>query len=303
MTNEVALPEPVSRRGITEAQWRTAMGSLFPGAKAESVLMVFDYCKARQLDPLKKPCHIVPIQVKTGDGYVTRDVVMPGIYEYRTTAHRTGEYMGHSEPQYGPIEEYMGVQAPAWCSMIIYRWNDRAKIRVEFPVRVKFSEIVATRWDNKAQQNVVNARWTKASEQMLTKCTEAAGLREAFPDELGGMQTEEEMFGQQHPDYEHEPITRTKAQIDTSAVVDKKVDEHVAAIKGMLANDEDLYKDEFEIAKALRDYEAEYLTPFPDMYQAVFNDLASAKIITKGKFREYLKLLPPEEREPRVHGA
>jgi hypothetical protein len=31
---------------------------------------------------------------------------------------------------------------------------------------------------------------------MLTKCAEAAGLREAFPDEVGGIATEEEMDGQ-----------------------------------------------------------------------------------------------------------
>src|SRR5581483_5304775 len=97
-TDEPQLPAPVSRRGITEAAWRTAMNSLFPGARPESVIMVFDYCAARKLDPLKKPCHIVPMQVKTHEGdYVWRDVVMPGIYEYRTTATRTGFYLGHSK--------------------------------------------------------------------------------------------------------------------------------------------------------------------------------------------------------------
>ena len=48
------LPEPVARRGISEAQWRTLCTSLYPGAKPESVLMVIDYCAARKLDPLKR---------------------------------------------------------------------------------------------------------------------------------------------------------------------------------------------------------------------------------------------------------
>lgn len=78
------LPPAVARRGINEAQWRTLM-NLFPGAKGPSVLMVWDYCVARTLDPLKKPCHIVPMDVNG----VWRDVVMPGIYELRTTAMRT----------------------------------------------------------------------------------------------------------------------------------------------------------------------------------------------------------------------
>lgn len=187
-----ALPEPVARRGIDEAAWRTLCNSLYPGAASESVLMVWDYCKARKLDPLKKPCHIVPINVKdakTGQ-YGWRDTVMPGIYELRTTAVRTGTYLGHSEPEYGPEIEYAGVTAPEWCRMVFYRWHAESRMKIEIPVRVKFRECVATKKDGTA-----NDRWSRAPEQMLTKCTEAAGLREGWPDEVGGQYAAEEMYG------------------------------------------------------------------------------------------------------------
>ncbi len=65
-----------------------------------------------------------------------------------------------------------------------------------FPIQVFFSEVVATRKDKKTEQIVANARWTRAPRQMLAKCTEAAGLREAFPEEIGGEPTAEEMDGQ-----------------------------------------------------------------------------------------------------------
>lgn len=185
------LPEPAQRRGITEAQWLTLKNSLFPGAKDLSIVLVWDYCLARRLDPLKKPCHIVPMEIKVGDAYEWRDVVMPGIYELRTTAQRTGQYLGHAKAEYGPIEEYANVSAPEWCDFTVYRWNPLAEMRAEFPVRILFREVVATKRDGKA-----NARWTKAPTQMLTKCSEAASLREAFPDELGGVYAEEEMDGQ-----------------------------------------------------------------------------------------------------------
>lgn len=191
------LPEPVARRGIQEAQWRTMCNSLFPGAKPQSVLMVWDYCKARQLDPMKKPCHIVPMQVKdakTGQ-YGWRDVVMPGIYEYRTTATRTGLYLGHSRPEYGVEAEAFGVTAPEWCDMSVYRWNDTAKMKVEYPVRVYFREVCGTRKNRTTGQEEANGRWVKAPVQMLTKCAEAAALREAFPDEFGGTTTMEELDG------------------------------------------------------------------------------------------------------------
>jgi phage recombination protein Bet len=194
---EPALPEPVARRGINEAQWRTMVNSLYPGADVNSVLMVWDYCMARKLDPLKKPCHIVPIEVKdskTGT-YVWRDVVMPGIYELRTTATRTELYLGHSEPTYGPVIEIFGIEAPAWCSMTMYRWHELSEQRIEFPVRVLFAEVCATKRDKQSGKPVANARWTRSPVQMMTKCCEGAGLREAFPDEIGGQHAAEEMEG------------------------------------------------------------------------------------------------------------
>lgn len=195
-TGPPALPEPVQRRGITEAQWRTLANNLFPGAASNSVLMVWDYCAARNLDPMKKPCHIVPMEVKVGEKYEWRDVVMPGIYEYRITAHRTGEYLGHSEPEYGPEKEQFGVTAPEWCRIEVYRWNNTAKMKVPYPVKIYFAEVVATRKDRDTKEVRANARWTRAPRQMLSKCTEAAALREAFPEEIGGEPTAEEMDGQ-----------------------------------------------------------------------------------------------------------
>jgi phage recombination protein Bet len=200
-TTEPALPAPVARRGINEAQWRTMVNSLYPGADVNSVLMVWDYCKARRLDPLKKPCHIVPINVKdakTGQ-YSWRDVVMPGIYEQRATAVRTGLYLGHTPPEYGQMIDIYGVKAPEYCAMTFYRWNEKAQQRIEYPVRVMFAEACATKKEKKNGQDtgnlLANDRWGRAPVQMLTKCCEAAGLREAFPDEIGGEHAAEEMEG------------------------------------------------------------------------------------------------------------
>jgi hypothetical protein len=67
----------------------------------------------------------------------------------------------------------------------------------EFPVVTYFREVVALK-----SGGIANSRWSRAPIQMLTKCAEAAALREAFPDELGGTMTEEEMSGQRHPDME-----------------------------------------------------------------------------------------------------
>lgn len=198
------LPEPVARRGINEEQWRTLRNSVFPGALADSILMAIDYCKARGLDVLKRPCHIVGMLVTEKkkraqqDGTIVvdekkvwRDVILPGIYEYRVTAHRTGEYLGQSVAEWGPSIDYHGLKdVPEWCAVTVYRWSPKLQQKVSYSAQVFFSETVATKNDG-----TPNARWTRAPRQMLEKCTEAAALRRAFPDELGGEPTEEEMDG------------------------------------------------------------------------------------------------------------
>jgi phage recombination protein Bet len=195
---ERSLAVQLAARDISNAQWHTLSRNLYPNAHAASVLMVIDYCLARNLDPLKKPCHIVPLSVKGTDGrYHTQDVVLPGIYELRTTAHRTGEYLGHARPEYGELAEIAGVMAPTYCDFTVYRWNEKAGLRAEFPVRTHFGEVVGTHYDKDAKGHVVNDRWKRAPIQMLTKCAEAAALRAAFPDELGGEMAAEEMDHQQ----------------------------------------------------------------------------------------------------------
>lgn len=186
------LPEAVARRGLDEFDWR-ALQTIYPGANPASILLLVDYCKARRLDPLKKPAHIVSMEVRDAKTNLKefRDVILPGIYEQRATAQRTGLYLGHSKPVYGPVVKFKNVSVPEYCEMTMYRWNGNAGRVVEFPVRCDFAEVVATKGDGHP-----NSRWSRAPKQMLTKCTEAAGLREAFPDEIGGEHTAEELEGQ-----------------------------------------------------------------------------------------------------------
>lgn len=193
------LSTMLASRGIPPETWHVLCNSVFPGAESRSILLAVDYCKARGLDVLKKPCHIVPMYVNVvyrgQDGSRQersewRDVILPGIYEYRTTAHRTGEYHGHSEPRYGELVDFRGIQVPAWCAMRGYRVNRVTNEKAAYPVKLWFSEVAATKKDG-----ALNARWSRSPIQMLTKCTEAAMLREMFPEELGGEPTVEEMEG------------------------------------------------------------------------------------------------------------
>ena len=193
-----ALPAPVAERGLTAAQWRSLKYALYPGAADQTIFLLVDYCHAMQLDPMRRPVHVVPMEVRIAgtDRTEWRDVPIPGIYLWRTIASRTSRYLGHSAPDYGPIIDVRGVKAPEWCSMTFYRAAPIAGLpRLEFPITTFFREVVATNREGKP-----NARWSRSPTQMLTKCCEAAGLREAFPDEFGGAATAEELDGQRATD-------------------------------------------------------------------------------------------------------
>lgn len=198
----VTVPQSASAMGITQEVWTTLKNSIFPGAADDSIIAAFSYCKSRGLDVLKKPCHIVPMQVEDRISGLRswRDIIMPGISELRTTAQRTKEYMGHSEPEYGPDivvpvdlrvpEGGVTLTVPAWCKIVVRRYFPATGGTVEFPHKEYFSECVVRNGDG-----VINRMWKQRPIGQLTKCTIAGALRDSFPEEIGSQNAMEEMVG------------------------------------------------------------------------------------------------------------
>lgn len=173
---------------ISDYAMSALRNSVFPGASDESIYMAAQYCAARKLDIFKKPIHIVPLSVRdsiTGK-YETRDVIMPGIYELRTTAFRTGEMAGIDEPVFGEEKKIHGINAPEWCKITVYRII--AGQRYAFTHVEYFEEAAATK-----NNGELNSMWTKRPRGQLAKCAEAGALRKAFPDEMGGIMTSDEV--------------------------------------------------------------------------------------------------------------
>lgn len=166
--------------------------SLYPGASVGSIKMVLGYCKAAGLDPMKKPVHIVPMwDSKTKS---MRDVIMPGVGNYRTDAARTGEYAGITEPEFGPdtTESLSGttITFPLWCRVTVRRRGAGGAV-AEFTAREFWKENYATAGKD---TSAPNAMWKKRPYAQLAKCAEAQALRKAFP-EAGSQPTADEMEG------------------------------------------------------------------------------------------------------------
>lgn len=186
----------------SEVAWRT-LCDLYPAAESvEVVLAVLDYCAMRKLDPYKKPVHIVPMYNSRARRKV--QVVMPGINEIETTAHRTGKWAGMDPPEWGKLvertfrgpmeDEQTGerqagsvtLQFPLSCRVTVYKLVNGA--------RHAFTEELF--WEESYgragfRSEVPNARWQQAPRQMLHKCVKAAVLRATFPEEGFGYAAEE----------------------------------------------------------------------------------------------------------------
>ena len=145
------------------------------------------------------------------DRKVWRDVIMPGIYEQRITAFRTGQMAGQDEPVFGNTVAFKGIEAPEWCRVTVYRFINGE--RCAFSHTEYFSEACATTRDG-----LLNSMWRKRPRGQLAKCAEAGALRKAFPDELGGVITADEV--NEEPINQHSAATPDSGTtvIDTQSV-------------------------------------------------------------------------------------
>ncbi len=192
--------------GVDRSQWRALTDSIFPMAKTtEAVILALSYCKARHLDIMKKPVHIVPMWNSELKKEV--ETVWPAITEHRITAHRTGQYAGTDATLFGEQKTKhfeakvqsgknagkiykADVTFPEWAQVTVYRLV--AGQRCAFPgPRVYFEEFFGMT----AGLPVPNSRWARSPSQMLEKCAEAGALRKAFTEEIGADPIAEEMEG------------------------------------------------------------------------------------------------------------
>lgn len=190
----------LAQRGIDESTWNALCTTIYPGAKPDSVIMAVDYCKARGLDIMLKPVHLVPMNVKdaqTGQ-YGWRDVPMPGIGMYRIQADRSGTYAGADEPEFGDLVKQtftdksgkqVEMEFPEYCKFTVYKLvGDRI---VGFTAKEYWMENYAT---DSSKSDAPNAMWKKRKFGQIAKCAEAQALRKAWP-EIGSDPTAEEMEG------------------------------------------------------------------------------------------------------------
>lgn len=137
-------------------------------------LSLFLYtCKKTGLDPLIRQIYAVVRQTKNGP----QMSIQTGIDGYRLIAERTGKYAPGKEPLFKYDKDGKLFSATAYVNKYVAGgWHEVAATAI-------FKEYF--------QPN--NHIWLKMEHTMLAKCAESLVLRKAFPAEMAGVYTQDEM--------------------------------------------------------------------------------------------------------------
>ena len=188
MNNEVVKVEresSVCAVSWTHEQVELIKRTIAVGATHDELQLFLYQAKRTGLDPLSRQIHFVKRKDK--------GTIQTAIDGYRLIADRTGKYAGSDDYLFDEgIPQYLHMTSvkehPRTATVTVYKSVDG--------MRVAFTATAG--WTEYFPGDAQGFMWRKMPYLMIGKCAEALALRKAFPAELSGIYTNEEMMQADH---------------------------------------------------------------------------------------------------------
>lgn len=167
---------------FNEDQIKLIKSQIAPKATNDELALFVYQAKRTGLDPLARQIYAIHRKVKVGDNWTEKMTIQTSIDGFRVVAERSGDYGGQDEPEFVMVENKLQ------CAKVrVYRF--RGEQRYLAAVGVAY-------WDEYKQtdrEGKPSGLWAKMPYTMLAKCAEALALRKAYPQDLSGLYTSDEM--------------------------------------------------------------------------------------------------------------
>lgn len=165
---------------FTQEQINLIKTQIAPKANDNELKLFLHQARRTGLDPLARQIYAIHRwNSQQGKEVMTIQTSIDG---FRVIAERSGDYAGQDEPVFEDVD-----MMPIKCKVTVYRF--RGDVRYPAAVGVAYwSEYVQT-----DKNGNPSGLWKKMPHVMLSKVAEALALRKAYPQDLSGLYTSEEM--------------------------------------------------------------------------------------------------------------